>query len=209
MLNRVCHQGQTNDIHVINGCHLWSLTNTSHQWQIGAKSIKKKKSSTQKNLRHNDVDVLEHTKLRHLWAQIVSWAPRRAQTTFIVLAPGVISDRHVSSKWHPFNVIFLWHKLVTWWLSSPVYVSSVPWLMLSMDVVCSWWERSLIWIQRSPRISWSRTSSSLIRPCSPRTAWSKSPPVSISYYLYYNSRWICLSQRERSIRFTILFGYSF
>ena len=27
-------------------------------------------------------------KLRHFWAQIVSWAPRHAQKTFIVLAPG-------------------------------------------------------------------------------------------------------------------------
>ena len=32
--------------------------------------------------------VLNNTKLRHFWAQIVSWAPRHARKTFIVLAPG-------------------------------------------------------------------------------------------------------------------------
>ena len=31
--------------------------------------------------------MLNNTKLRHFWAQIVSWAPRHARKTFIVLAP--------------------------------------------------------------------------------------------------------------------------
>ncbi len=34
--------------------------------------------------------VLNNTKLRHFWAQIVSWAPRHARKTFIVLAPALI-----------------------------------------------------------------------------------------------------------------------
>ena len=33
--------------------------------------------------------MLNNTKLRHFWAQIVSWAPRHARKTFIVLAPDV------------------------------------------------------------------------------------------------------------------------
>ena len=45
----------------------------------GAKTIKKKHKLT----------VLNNTKLRHFWAQIVSWAPRHARKTFIVLAPGI------------------------------------------------------------------------------------------------------------------------
>ena len=32
--------------------------------------------------------MLNNTKLRHFWAQIVSWAPRHARKTFIVLALG-------------------------------------------------------------------------------------------------------------------------
>ena len=32
--------------------------------------------------------VLNNTKLRHFWAQIVSWAPIHARKTFIILAPG-------------------------------------------------------------------------------------------------------------------------
>ena len=32
--------------------------------------------------------MLSNTKLRHFWAQIVSWAPRHARKSFIVLAPG-------------------------------------------------------------------------------------------------------------------------
>ena len=32
--------------------------------------------------------MLNNTKLRHFWARIVSWAPRHARKTFIVLAPG-------------------------------------------------------------------------------------------------------------------------
>ena len=33
--------------------------------------------------------VLNNTKLRHFWAQIVSWAPIHARKTFIILAPGL------------------------------------------------------------------------------------------------------------------------
>ena len=32
--------------------------------------------------------VLNNTKLRHFWAQIVSWAPIHARKTSIILAPG-------------------------------------------------------------------------------------------------------------------------
>ena len=32
--------------------------------------------------------VLNNTKLRHFWAQIVNWAPIHARKTFIILAPG-------------------------------------------------------------------------------------------------------------------------
>ena len=34
--------------------------------------------------------MLNNTKLRHFWAQIVSWAPRHARKTFIVLVPGQV-----------------------------------------------------------------------------------------------------------------------
>ena len=33
--------------------------------------------------------VLNNTKLRHFWAQIVSWAPIHARKTFIILAPAL------------------------------------------------------------------------------------------------------------------------
>ena len=36
--------------------------------------------------------MLNNTKLRHFWKQIVSWAPIHARKTFIILAPGL--------KWH-------------------------------------------------------------------------------------------------------------
>ena len=36
--------------------------------------------------------MLEHTKLRHFWAQIVSWATRHARYLFIVLGRGVASQ---------------------------------------------------------------------------------------------------------------------
>ena len=36
--------------------------------------------------------VLNNTKLRHFWAQIVSWAPIHARKTFIILAPGSCFD---------------------------------------------------------------------------------------------------------------------
>ena len=42
-------------------------------------------SRLQTNLK---LTVLSNTKLRHVWAQIVSWAPRHARKSFIVLAPG-------------------------------------------------------------------------------------------------------------------------
>ena len=41
--------------------------------------------------------MLEHTKLRHFWPQIVSWAPRHARKTFIVLGPGVVAGSHISN----------------------------------------------------------------------------------------------------------------
>ena len=41
---------------------------------------KKRKTRLKINLKLN---LLEHTKLRHFWAQIASWAPRRAQKMFI------------------------------------------------------------------------------------------------------------------------------
>ena len=52
----------------------------------GAKTIKKNTNSTQNKLK---LTVLNNTKLRHFWAQIVSWAPRHARKTFIVLAPSL------------------------------------------------------------------------------------------------------------------------
>ena len=53
---------------------------------LGAKTIKKDINSTQnKSLK---LTVLNNTKFRHFWAQIVSWAPRHARKMFIVLAPG-------------------------------------------------------------------------------------------------------------------------
>ena len=40
--------------------------------------------------------MLNNTKLRHFWAQIVSWAPRHARKTFIVLALGLTNlAKHV------------------------------------------------------------------------------------------------------------------
>ena len=41
--------------------------------------------------------MLNNTQLRHFWAQIVSWAPRHARKTFIVLAQG-LSDMHCRAK---------------------------------------------------------------------------------------------------------------
>ena len=38
--------------------------------------------------------MLNNTKLRHFWAQIVSWAPRHARKTFIVSAPGHWPNKH-------------------------------------------------------------------------------------------------------------------
>ena len=47
--------------------------------------------------------MLNNTKLRHFWAQIVSWAPRHARKTFIVLAPC-----HGDTKEN------LWYKHIKW-----------------------------------------------------------------------------------------------
>ena len=44
----------------------------------------KEKHKLHSNLKLN---MLNNTKLRHFWAQIVSWAPRHARKTFIVLGP--------------------------------------------------------------------------------------------------------------------------
>ena len=53
----------------------------------GAKTIKKTQTRLKTNFK---LTVLNNTKLHHFWAQIVSWAPRHARKTFIVLAQGVI-----------------------------------------------------------------------------------------------------------------------
>ena len=55
-----------------------------HTWGQDYKEI------TQTRLESNlKLTVLNNMKLRHFWAQIVSWAPRHARKTFIVLAPGI------------------------------------------------------------------------------------------------------------------------
>ena len=47
--------------------------------------------------------MLNNKKLRHCWAQIVSWAPIHARKTFIVLAPGYIPLPYI-----PFVLTSLW-----------------------------------------------------------------------------------------------------
>ena len=49
--------------------------------------------------------MLEHTKLRHFWAQIVSWAPRYARKTFIVPGPGLHFTKVPTTKNGPQNNI--------------------------------------------------------------------------------------------------------
>ena len=47
--------------------------------------------------------MLEHTKLRHSRAQIVSWAPIHARDFFIVLAPGAVTEKDLD----PISVFYI------------------------------------------------------------------------------------------------------
>ena len=75
-------------------------------------------SRLQTNLK---LTVLSNTKLRHFWAQIVSWAPRHARKSFIVLAPGRGSQfterwRHLTCCNEPNCLYGLRLRLFTeWW----------------------------------------------------------------------------------------------
>ena len=58
--------------------------------------------------------VLNNTKLRHFWAQIVSWAPIHARKTFIILAPGLTRNFFVfgkSSQNSPNPVLICWSSI--------------------------------------------------------------------------------------------------
>ena len=88
--------------------------------------------------------MLNNTKLRHFWAQIVSWAPRHGRKTFIVLAQGYISPETVSVVWsvtslHQLHL--LWFKLQS---KSVVESSNVNWK------VCG------IYLPSTGRFSWCR-----------------------------------------------------
>ena len=75
-------------------------------------------SRRQTNLK---LTVLSNTKLRHFWAQIVSWAPRHARKSFIVLASGRGSQfterwRHLTCCNEPNCFYGLRLRLFTeWW----------------------------------------------------------------------------------------------
>ena len=47
---------------------------------------------------------LAYTKLRHFWAQIVSWAPRHARKTFIVLAPGDLGSKTAKQLYNSYQI---------------------------------------------------------------------------------------------------------
>ena len=56
--------------------------------------------------------MLNNTKLRHFWAQIVSWAPRHARKTFIVLAPSLYNNNTVIIlQAHPFFSQCIWSAI--------------------------------------------------------------------------------------------------
>ena len=64
---------------------------TGQQFQTPwPKTIKKNTNSTPN--KSQTQRVLEHTKLRNIWAQIVSWAPIHARDFFIVLAPDLTTE---------------------------------------------------------------------------------------------------------------------
>ena len=58
--------------------------------------------------------MLNNTKLRHFWAQIVSWAPRHARKTFIVLAPGIIYKSYSKQP-----ILGLMQVSVYFWVRTP------------------------------------------------------------------------------------------
>ena len=78
--------------------------------------------------------MLNNTKLRHFWAQIVSWAPRHARKTFIVLAPGlesVYSKLPIIGLTQGFN-FNAGHSLAIWGLLTLIIttVDDLPWTHL-------------------------------------------------------------------------------
>ena len=100
------------------------LYNISFSWiQVfwGQDYKEKHKTRLKTNVKRT---VLNNTKLRHLWAQIVSWAPIHARKTFIILAPGVYTPRNVrelkrfcqANTRHRYKLIRLWieAKMATW-----------------------------------------------------------------------------------------------
>ena len=62
----------------------WVSEINSQSW--GQDYKEKHKTRLKTNVKRT---MLNNTKLRHFWAQIVSWAPIHARKTFIILAPGV------------------------------------------------------------------------------------------------------------------------
>ena len=80
-------------------CHThrrWYGNNTAtwHQQTSRGQDYKEKhKTRLKTNVKRT---VLNNTKLRHFWAQIVSWAPIHARKTFIILAPGQRTFRHLA-----------------------------------------------------------------------------------------------------------------
>ena len=72
---------------------------------LGPRLERKTQTQLKTNLK---LTVLNNTKLHHFWVQIVSWAPRHARKTFIVLAPdpevfkaSQLDDlEHFRNQWH-------------------------------------------------------------------------------------------------------------
>ena len=69
----------------------------------------KHKLDSKTNLKH---PLLNNTELRHFWAQIVSWAPRHARKTFIVLALDLFSKDSVITALRQMNIIILKSRVI-------------------------------------------------------------------------------------------------
>ena len=78
-----------------------SIHSNSNRYTWGQDYKEKHKTRLKTNVKRT---VLNNTKLRHFWAQIVSWAPIHARKTFIILAPGQRGLKFIS------KLAYTWKK---------------------------------------------------------------------------------------------------
>ena len=112
MSTRACHDART----VL--CGHWFEPARAFRIIWGQDYKEKHKTRLKTNVKRT---VLNNTKLRHFWAQIVSWAPIHARKTFIILAPGMTS-------WTSFFTGFKFH-----FTNKRIHISLFEWLK---NVLC-------------------------------------------------------------------------